>query len=743
MKIRVDQASMAGGELSPLLFARTDYARYQVALETASNVVALPEGAITRTPGTDLIGFLHNEARPGLFIDFQASRTDTYMLVFNDGFMRIYKAGGLVLNLGLPYELAHPWTDAELETLFWHQSQDVIYVAGGGKPREIRRITDTSWTITDYTYSAGPVQPLNVNKALTLTCSATTGSITITASAAVFTALHVGSVWRIDEPDFRSPMPWSASELTFMGDFRRNRGRIYECVGYINPATGALITPAPGTAINTGAIGPEHDDGDSSSAGNASASAVWRYFCDAAGYVRITGFTSSTVVTATVTRRLAPALATRATNRWYEAAWSDTRGWPTSVGIVDQTLIWTKDNETYLTQALDVNSFLTVDDADAAVQYRLLSSDGKRVQIEWAYGAGVLIVGAQAGEWVLRGQQAFDRLTASNVRNVPQDNKGSAQQRPCLTMGGIVFISADRRDLNIARYNPLNEQTEIRELTVDHRRLLAGKAQQVVYQRDPHSILWVRMANGKLAALTLKDEQDVLNAHRHEIDGAVVERIGTVQSENGDRTELWLIARKVLNGQTRRMILRMAPFFEKPDETAPTAEGAQFLDMASRYTGASATVISGLDHYNSETVAIFANGRQLADQMVTAGQITLPYPSTDVLAGTRKSYRAKTLPIELQTQSGTTKGKDKQPLVVFARVLETAGGTVSAMDARPVPLIANASNTPGQPIKLTTGLLRTTVQTASTLEAQLTFSGDDALPFTLLGWAADIDVMNG
>jgi hypothetical protein len=165
--------------------------------------------------------------------------------------------------------------------------------------------------------------------------------------------------------------------------------------------------------------------------------------------------------------------------------------------------------------------------------------------------------------------------------------------------------------------------------------------------------------------------------------------------------------------------------------------------MASRYQGAAATVISGLDHYSNETVAVFADGRQLADQMVTAGQITLPYPSTDVLVGTPKRYLHKSLPVELQTQTGTTKGRDKISVTVFSRVLETAGGKVATMEGRDAPMIQNVSTTPGQPIKLTTGLLRTSVQGQSSLETRIIHSGDDALPFTLLGWSADIDVTNG
>lgn len=746
MKIRVDQPSFAGAQISALLFGRTDYDRYQVGAARVYNLVALPEGPVTRRPGFPLVDFVKDQQRPAQIIDFAASLTDTYMLVLNAGVMRVYKGLALVLSGGAPYEVAHPWTDDQLDGLFWHQDQNLIYVAAGGKPRVIRRISDTNWTITDYTYDAGPVQPLNPDRNLTITASATTGAITLAASGSLFVPGHVGSVWRIDEADFRDPPPFVAGEVVVAASpLRRNRGRIYEAVGYID-ASGVFQTGFPGGALWQGPTAPIHDDGDASSGQPGSVqgffNAVWRYICDAAGYVRITGYTSPTQVSATVTRRLAPSLAAKPTSRWYAAAWSDARGWPNAVGIVDQTLAWTFGPEIYLTQQADTNSFLDIDAEDPAVSYRIKATDGRLVEIQWAYGAGVLIIGAAAGEWVLRGAQTYDRLTPTNVRNVPQDSKGSARQRPCFMNGGIVFIGFDRRMLGIARFNPETEQVEIRELTVNNRRLLATRARQVVYQRNPHGLLWVLLEDGTLAALTVKDEVDVLNAHIHAIPGWTVERLSAVEAEDGTRTELVAIARRVKGGTTQRAILRLAPYFEAT--AANTATGSNYLDISLAQTfPAPVVTISGLDHFEGEYVCVLADGSRQPDAQVSGGQIVLRQPARTVVIGQKIPWELALLPIEISGNQGSSKGQVKQALSVTTRVLESAGGRVQSGNAPSEQLVPVGVARPGTPIALTTGIMRTSIPRHSGNECTVIYSGDDPLPMTILSVTTEIEITNG
>lgn len=88
-------------------------------------------------------------------------------------------------------ELTTTYTTAELFQLKFAQSADILYVVHPNHPpRKISRTSNTAWTITDITFSDGPF--LNTNtETTTLVLSATSGSVTVTASAV--TGINGGS----------------------------------------------------------------------------------------------------------------------------------------------------------------------------------------------------------------------------------------------------------------------------------------------------------------------------------------------------------------------------------------------------------------------------------------------------------------------------------------------------------------------------------------------------------------------
>jgi hypothetical protein len=108
-----------------------------------------------------------------------------------------YTSGGTIEKV---YELVTPYATADLSKLRVTQQADIMYIdCAGYAPRKLSRLGHTSWTIAEYTYdqySWPAFLDLNTT-ATTITPSATTGSITLTASASFFVAGHVGTYMRI------------------------------------------------------------------------------------------------------------------------------------------------------------------------------------------------------------------------------------------------------------------------------------------------------------------------------------------------------------------------------------------------------------------------------------------------------------------------------------------------------------------------------------------------------------------
>ena len=188
------------GELDPLLRARVDLATYSNALAKATNVLIQPQGGLRRRPGLKHILELPNSSTPSAgngvrLVPFQFSVDDSYMLCFTHQRMYVIKAGSVIANIngsGNNY-LTTGVTSSMVDDMCWTQSADTLIVVHPDlQPVKIvRGGTDATWTATSVTFDSIPKYAFTLtttNPAATLTPSAVSGNITLTASAGVFTS---------------------------------------------------------------------------------------------------------------------------------------------------------------------------------------------------------------------------------------------------------------------------------------------------------------------------------------------------------------------------------------------------------------------------------------------------------------------------------------------------------------------------------------------------------------------------
>ena len=193
------------GELDPLLRARVDNPAYNNALAKATNVLIQPQGGLRRRPGTKHIFELPNasagasSAGNGVrLVSFQFSVTDSYMLCFTHNRMHVIKNGAIVTNIngtGNSY-LTTAITSTMVDDMCWTQSADTLIVVHPDlQPVKIvRGASDSLWTATTIAFESIPKYAYALtatNPVATLTPSAVSGNITLTASAAVFSGANV------------------------------------------------------------------------------------------------------------------------------------------------------------------------------------------------------------------------------------------------------------------------------------------------------------------------------------------------------------------------------------------------------------------------------------------------------------------------------------------------------------------------------------------------------------------------
>jgi hypothetical protein len=183
--------SFTAGEMSDSMQGRTDFAKYFSAASRIENFVVLPHGPITRRPGTYFVAEVKTSSAKTRLIPFSFSTEQTYVLEFGNQYIRFYKDDGQITSGGSAYEIASPYTTAQLFDLKFAQSADVMYICNENHPvKKLSRTGHTSWTLADVDFTDGPYLDSNTSST-TMTPSGTTGSITITASSSAFVSTDV------------------------------------------------------------------------------------------------------------------------------------------------------------------------------------------------------------------------------------------------------------------------------------------------------------------------------------------------------------------------------------------------------------------------------------------------------------------------------------------------------------------------------------------------------------------------
>ena len=182
-KVSYIQNNFNGGEVSPLVYGRPDLSKYQNGLKTCLNFVPLLQGPAQRRPGTAHVVEVKDSSKAVRIVRFEFNTEQAYILEFGDLYVRFIKDRGQIESGGSPVELITTYVEADLFKLQFSQSADVLYVTHPDyPPRKIERASDTSWSTTDITFIDGPYFNTNATDT-TLGLSATTGSVTVTASA--------------------------------------------------------------------------------------------------------------------------------------------------------------------------------------------------------------------------------------------------------------------------------------------------------------------------------------------------------------------------------------------------------------------------------------------------------------------------------------------------------------------------------------------------------------------------------
>ena len=253
-RVQSVQTSFADGQISPRMQGYVDLPSYRSSLKVCQNYIPLPQGSVTRRPGTFYTSRAKDNGAVRL-VPFNFGSGQSYILEFGASYIRFYRedaivttdvttissvnastnvitlASGSALSVGddiyfsssgslpngllanqryfiktkstndvtlsladntigaafdlsaasgsgthtvqAPLEKTTSYTVGQIDDLYFTQSADVLFIAHPSHAfAELKRVSDTSWTLANLTLKDGPYLPLNTeDTTLTITQS--------------------------------------------------------------------------------------------------------------------------------------------------------------------------------------------------------------------------------------------------------------------------------------------------------------------------------------------------------------------------------------------------------------------------------------------------------------------------------------------------------------------------------------------------------------------------------------------
>ena len=531
---------------------------------------------------------------------------------------------------------------------------------------------------------------------ITLTLSATTGNLVeMTASAALFDPAHVGSYWQIGHRRDNAYVDIAPTTADATSSELRVLGR-YDVFTYGTwKGTLNLQVQRAGTwetirSWNSGGTG-SGSDRNVIAAGTADVEQNMRLFYDHTsgtntnarmvlepadsriyGLVKVTNYTSSTVLVVSV---LKDVYATTATRAWSEGSWSSYRGFPRAITMDNQRIVYGGTEHEPLTiwgsVIGDFENFQRSTLEDSSYAFRIASAKGN--SIVWMSNQTRFIVGTQGDEWLVEPGSNADSggvITPSNVKITMQSSFGSAYIQPAAANDTIMFVERGRKRLREFVFQFDKQSFGAPDLTLLADHIFANTGiKQMVFASVPDPVLWVVSEDNRLMSMTFERDQSVVGWSRH-ITAGDVESVCVIYGDDSD--EVWLLTKRSVNGADVKYLERFDPHAEAKLESDDVPMMI-YLDCAKLIAQTSSTTVTGLDHLEGETVSGLADGIPFSGKVVTSGDIELDVAAETVVAGLPYTVRIQPNKLELGMQDGTSQGRRFHATQAMLRFARTGG----------------------------------------------------------------------
>ncbi|RZG74817.1 carbohydrate-binding protein [Acinetobacter sp. WCHAc060025] len=476
MRSWVLKNNLSSGELSPLLWTRTDVQQYANGAKKLLNAIPLVEGGAKKRPGTRFKDVFAGALR---LIPFIPSSENAYMLILGIGFLKVYdpRLYAVVFNVATPYNTAQKVKEIQ----YAHTRYRMYMVQGDTPVHQFLCSADfTNWQFAPFTFSIQPTDEQGTSPNVSLKPSGTEIGKTISLTATAFPA-------------------WNTAEQYLAGDRVIHAGQTWR----------ATVDNKGNEPNPNGGSWSSVVDGDASVFTSEHIGAVVSIN---SGQVKITSINSPTVAMGEVMVKLTADIQAIAKSWTLNSlAFTTSTGYPRTVVFFKQRLVFantkTNPNQLWFGSIGNDGDFLeSTDDADA---FSVASSSSQSDNILHLAQRGGVVALTGGSEFLISSTGALTPASAQ----IEQHTTFGAQKdvKPCQVGSELLFVQRGGERLRALSYRYEVDGLVSPELSAiaPHIAQNHGGIKELAYQQTPYSLVWIVLNDGKMATITLNRDQEM------------------------------------------------------------------------------------------------------------------------------------------------------------------------------------------------------------------------------------------
>ena len=432
-------------------------------------------------------------------------------------------------------------------------------------------------------------------------------------------------------------------------------------------------------------------------------------------HVKITGFTSSTVVTVVAQNDVPQSLHNTASFNWSEGEFSNARGFAGAITFHEQRMvlagsIYAPQKVWFSKSNADYENFEVGTNADDPFLITIASQRGD--PIRWLFSDQALFVGTAGSIFRIISSRNSPALAPDDIDAKRQISYGCSSIQPELVGQSPIYMQKNNKTARLITFDIDSDKYKAVDITIDSDHITDGGITSFEYQQIPLSSLWTVRTDGQIARLTLEQDQQVQAWSRYVTQGNF-ESVAIV-SDAEDNDEIYTIVKRTINGVVKRFVEVQEPNYEVDNlnrfyvdsgltyngtqSSTITISGNTFTADSSTFesgdigkeihqligkgrakitgftdsqnvtvsiieTFSSATLlpnewaiaiknITGLGHLEGETVTINSDGATVPNKTVSSGAIEIDNAGSIIHVGLSYSSKQKNMPIESLALSG-------------------------------------------------------------------------------------------